>query len=374
MRSEPTPRVLLIAPSSHYLLRSLPRLFAAAGVDLLVAAPLGCVVFSSRHIRSHLSYDASPDKVINCLEQLVTEHRPDRVFVLEETLLRAIAEADDQRCSNLKSHFEHLKQFPIERTAFHSWSVACAIPVPQGKVVSDLEGALQTLNTWPRIYLKRNHTTGGNGVFHLKGPDEIRELWPRLHDAEPVLIQEELTGKVGVCEMVCSHGKVLAWNSSQKWQTSGKCGPSVARKIFVPSNMETLAHAIAAATGFDGLCGFDWVIDERDGQAKMIEFHPRPPSGYGIGRWAGVAFDQAIAGMLGRSEVTLQRPDPSCFKVKSVCCYFPDHPLYCWKTRDWNGLRHWLPWSSSRSWAMLPWDDPALLLHMLTSWFRRQCR
>jgi predicted ATP-grasp superfamily ATP-dependent carboligase len=126
-----------------------------------------------------------------------------------------------------------------------------------------------------------------------------------------------------------------------------------------------LAAKVVAESGFHGLGGFDWIIDPEDNLPRLIELHPRPPSGFGLGKWAGVSFARAIASLLDLKREKLQAPDPSKFSPKPYCCYFPDHPKFVLQNRAWSEMRQWLPGSRARTWSMLPWDDPAIFLAML---------
>ena len=152
------PRVLIVGQHSNYLLRALPRLFAAAGAELLVASPPGSAILSSRYIHHRFTHDPDAEDTLDHLEHLITQHSADHVIVLDEPLLHAISIMDDQRCPNLKRQFQHLQRHPIERTAFHRWAVEQQIPVPEGRVVCGVDEVLEALKDWTSIYLTVSYT------------------------------------------------------------------------------------------------------------------------------------------------------------------------------------------------------------------------
>lgn len=363
---------MIVGPRSNYLLRFLPRLFSKAGAEVVMAAPSGSSILSSRYIKHLVEFDSAQDNALVKLDSIVSQWSPDYLIVIEEPLLCEIADAPQGSLEALKSRFSHLDGVPLVRSEFHFWAESRGIRVPDGRMVASGEELQQAVLEWGCVYLKRNHSSGGNGVFRLSHPDQVQQVWSRIPSGEQVLVQRALQGRVGVTDMVCKNGRLLAWASSEKWKTVHDCGPSVARRLCDPEGMEDLARSVACETGFNGLCGFDWVIDLEDGLPSLIEFHPRPPSGYGIGKWAGVYYEKAIAGMLGMAEAEYQKPKAGHFRKKSVCCYFPDHPLACIRQRDWSELRRWLPGSNSRSWSLLPWDDPSFLFQIMLKAFGRR--
>jgi hypothetical protein len=366
-----SPVVLIVAPRVSYLSKPLPKIFAQAGARVVFAAPEGCSIRASRHVNEGVAFESGAAGSIEMLEAELARLEPALLVVVEESFLERILGSPPGQAVRAKSYYR-TNRSPQARSAFYAWAKSCELPVPAGEVCHDAAVAKRLLAGWDAVFLKQDGSSGGTGVRQATTDAEVEAAWDEIGDPRGVLVQKALDGAVGVTDMVVKHGRLLAWVSSEKWRTVTRHGPSVARRLCVPEGMSELARQVAQATGFNGLCGFDWVIDGEDGLPKMIEFHPRPPSGFGIGKWAGVSFGEAVAALLGKGGERLQEPDPTAFSRKPVCCYFPDHPVASLRRGDWRELRRWLPGSASRSWAMLPWDDPPVLWRMLaTRPFRR---
>jgi len=364
------PAILIAAPRCNYLTRSLPRLFARAGARVVFASPPGCSVRASRYVHERLDFDSSLPGAVERLEEMVARMEPALLVISEEPFVEALLRLPPERIPQVRRHLPRSASF-ASRSAFHEWAAAAGLAVPEGVVCHGADDVRVAVARWGEVFFKRSGTSGGSGVRKIASPEEADAVWRELGDPAGVLVQQALGGIVGVTDMVVGHGRLLAWTSSEKWRTWSPNGPSIARRLCLPDGMAELVERVAARTGFHGLCGFDWVVDPADGRPRLIEFHPRPPSGFCLGRWAGVAFDEAVAALVGLAGERLQSPDPAVFARKPVCCYFPDHPLGSIRRRDWRELRRWLPGSDSRSWSMVPWDDPMMLGRMLARWLRR---
>ncbi|HEY0550611.1 MAG TPA: hypothetical protein VGF13_13485, partial [Verrucomicrobiae bacterium] len=121
--------------------------------------------------------------------------------------------------------------------------------------------------------------------------------------------------------------------------------------------LEPLVKQAARFTKFEGFCGFDWIEEEATGVHYLIEFHPRPPSGFRFGRFCGVDFAAAITTWLkGDGAIfpaQVQAPGSSI-----AAHYFSGDLLRCFRQRDWQGLKLWLPGSGACHDVF--WDDPRL--------------
>jgi hypothetical protein len=366
MPDEAKPPVLIVGPRINYLTRPLPRLFARAGARVVFASPPGCSVRSSRYVHERLDFDSSLPEAAARLEEMMARVEPALLVVVEEPFVEALLRLPPERIPRVRRHLQ-LPPALGSRAAFHLWAESDGLAVPEGGLCHGADDVKRAVERWGAVFLKRDGSSGGSGVRKVESVEQADAVWRELGDPAGVLVQRALGGVVGITDMIVCHGRLQAWVSSEKWRTAKPNGPSVARRLCLPDGMAELVERTAVLTNFHGLCGFDWVIDSADGRPRLIEFHPRPPSGFGLGRWAGVAFDEVVAALVGLAGERLQSPDPAAFARKPVCCYFPDHPLACLRRRDWRELRRWLPGSDSRSWSMVPWDDPALLWRMVAN-------
>ncbi len=365
MHSALPPAVLIVAPRISYLSRSLPRLFSKAGARVIFASPAECSVRSSRYIDELGIFDTAGPDAVPKLEEELGRIRPSLLVIVEENFVQRILDLPETAAPRARALL-HLHPSLASRSSFHLWAESRDLRVPRGFLCHDVHEAISAFEALGPVFLKRDGSSGGSGVRKASTPEEVRAAWQEVGDPAGMIVQQALNGRVGVTDMIAKHGRPLAWVSSEKWRTSLHNGPSVARRLCLPEGMAELVSSVARETGFHGLGGFDWVIDHQDGLPRLIEFHPRPPSGFGLGRSAGVAYDLAAAALLGLRDETLQDPDPAAFRSKSVCCYFPDHLIASLRQREWSELRRWLPGTDSRSWSLLPWDDPGLLLRFLS--------
>jgi hypothetical protein len=358
------PVVLLVAEKSSYLSRSLPGLFSAANAYVVFASPESCSVRFSVHINEVVTYDTNQPDAIQVLENLVCQFRPSLLIVISERFVEKLIALPPEVAPQTRMLLDLDDRF-LSRASFQSWATLQGIPMPAGVICHTAEEAESSLAQYGSVFLKQNNSSGGDGVRNAMSRQELDLAFAELLTDEGILVQEAIDGIVGVTDMIVSHGDLRAWNSSEKWRTTRRFGPSISRRLCRPAGMEDLARQVAKETGFHGLCGFDWVISHEDKQPRLIEFHPRPPSGFGLGKWAGVDFSKAAASLIGTGEVCYQAPNQLTAHSKSICCYFPDHPLVSIKRHEWRELLHWLPFTQSRSWSLLPWGDLTLLTKML---------
>ncbi len=320
---------------------------------------------SSRYVRDLVDFDPDAEDAIRVLDGCVSLFRPLLTVITHERLLERICRDGSPAALRLMSALGLRKEL-LCRSTFHLWAAQKGISVPDGRIINSCTQLLEAFREWGPVYLKRNGTSAGTGVTRISTEDQATAAWSLIPPGEDVLLQKEIRGRVGVVDMVVKKGRVQAWVSSRKALAATENGPSIARELCIPDGLAALVGKVAAETGFHGLCGFDWIASDDDGIPRLIEFHPRPPSGFGIGKWAGVRYEKAFASLLGKRGEDMQAPEPSWISEKPFCCYFPDHPVYALKHRRWGELRRWLPGTpGGHSWGMIPWDDPAILFSML---------
>jgi len=324
-------------------------------------------MLSSKYVDEGAVFNVAHPNAIDHLEALVVRFDPTLLIVIDEWFIEKILSQPEGIAPRTRSHLPSGSHFG-DRASFSRWAQSREIPMPESAQCRQLEDALPLLSAWKEIFIKKNGSTGGVGVMHVTHAEELSDAWRMVEPGEEVLVQKALHGIIGITDMMVNRGKLQAWVCSEKWRTVSTYGPSIARRLFVPEGMEDLVKKVASETGFHGLCGFDWVIDQEDGMPRLIEFHPRPPSGFGLGRWAGVDYVAAAASLIGTGKESYQAPDLKAFSRKSICCYFPDHPSISIRQGNWRELLNWLPGSRCRSWALLPWDDPKLLVRLVAGW------
>ena len=319
---------------------------------------------ASRYVDEVITFDSLEPDAIQRLDGHLARLRPSLLVVIEERFVEKITVDPSEAAARLRGLLRLHPCFQ-SRSGFHSWAESRGIPIPPGFICRSGEDVIRCLDQWGTVYLKADGSSAGSGVRKIDTAAEAAEAWRVLGTPNGVLVQKSVAGPVGITDMVVKEGRLQAWIACRKSLTTFATGPSVTRELCAPDGIGELAQKVAAESGFHGLGGFDWIIDPEDNLPRLIEFHPRPPSGFGLGEWAGVSFPRAIASLLDLEPEKLQSPVPSKFSHKPYCCYFPDHPKFVIQNRAWSEMRQWLPGSRARTWSMLPWDDPAIFLAML---------
>jgi hypothetical protein len=237
------------------------------------------------------------------------------------------------------------RAFSLGKFAFESLHRGGQFPVPPSRVCRSAAEIHEFGREfgWP-VMLKPDGDSGGNGVVKLDGPASAANEVPLNF---PVLAQKCIHGQRGVVDMLCAAGRPLAWLASYSTKRSrGEFSPSTARLFRPMPELQPLVEQIAAFTRFDGFCGFDWIRETATGRRYLIEFHPRPPSGFRFGRQCRVDFPAAIAAWLNREGASFPtQVQPHGYSVAAH--YFSCDLLRCFRQRDWAGLKSWLPGSGA---------------------------
>ncbi|MCX7005975.1 MAG: hypothetical protein NTY53_01755, partial [Kiritimatiellaeota bacterium] len=259
------------------------------------------------------------------------------------------------------------------KTDFHPWALSHNIPVPPGRVCRTQEEVSAWVAKHGLSVIKCDAMHGGDGVVQVARPDEVGAIWAELNQ-RVVVVQKFIRGPVGCTELILQRGRVAGWFASFKERSVTPFGASIMRRLVNPPDMAYIVQKISAATGFHGLCGFDWILDKATGCVVVLEFHPRVPSGFCWGRYAGVDVSDALRDLLSGNPAELRAPQSAAKLARApLCCYFPAH--FWWAlTERHNDLKYWLPGSNAVSWRNVPFDDPRLLGGVLAFALRNLCR
>jgi hypothetical protein len=345
------PRILLIPEGSLYLSFRLPMLFQKAGweVDLMCLAddPMRY----SRYIRTALP-EKNPDTLARRVLSILNDpdHPWQAVIIAHEALMRQlIARLGDERlkCWQPGACSPPVKAFLLSKFGMADAEVSRLLAIPSSRVCRSREDIVAFGDDagWP-VMIKPPASSGGAGVIKYDTGEDLTSSAGALQF--PLLAQRYIQGKRGVVDMLCAQGKPLAWLASYSTKRrDGEYSPSTARSFRAMPQLQPLVENVARFTRFEGFCGFDWIEEESSGHHYLIEFHPRPSSGFRFGRFCQVDFAAAIAAWLKREGDTfptqVQAPGHSV-----EAHYFTGDLLRCLRQRDWQGLRNWLPGSGSR--------------------------
>lgn len=354
---------------SLYLAFRLPKIFRQAGwaVDLLCLQ--GDPVAHSRYVSRAIQEKTFEDLFGRLKMVLRDPARPWQSVVVahEETVRRLVATGE----VDLLKRWQPGALDPLTREFFLSKfglapaGVRWELPIPPSRTCrtrSEIEQFGEDCG-WP-VIVKPPGASGGVGITQYKSAPVLAAADARMDF--PVLAQKFIHGHHGVAEMLCSGGRVLAWLTSYSLKRNhGNFGPSTARLFRPMPELQTLVERVARRTQFEGFCGFDWIEEASTGRHYLIEFHPRPASGFRFGHRCGVNFSAAVADWLGgEAGARGVRTQPAGTALAAH--YFSSDLLRCLRERDWQGLRPWLPGSGARHDVF--WDD----LPLLVAWAKQR--
>ena len=272
-------RVLLVADAHLNLVWSLPRIIHAAGAHLVLMAPEEQCFRHSRFVDEWVAspWD-SPTAFASRLRAHLAEHRYDLVVHASPGVVEVLLEGP-QPPASMEWLRADVARALATKTDFHPWALAHEIPVPPGRVCSTQDEACAWVAEHGLSVIKCDAMHGGSGVVQVASPDEVRAVWPQLNQ-RVVVLQKFIQGPVGCTELILQHGRVAGWFASVKERSITPFGASIMRKLVHLPDMAEIVQKISAATGFHGLCGFDWMLDEATGRVVVLEFHPRATSGF----------------------------------------------------------------------------------------------
>ena len=167
--------------------------------------------------------------------------------------------------------------------------------------------SFRALEAWVAIHglpamLKLDGRTGGQDVIRLADRanlgtayasmmlrgSRLRSLWnaAKLRDAESILsdfpdrrpalsVQAYVPGRPANCAVACWRGEIVGFVAVEAVRTQTPFGIATVVRRVEGRAMRAAAESIVRHLGISGMCGFDFVIDDRTGQPTLIEINPR---------------------------------------------------------------------------------------------------
>jgi len=367
------PHVLLVPDGTLYLSFRLLPILRRAGFTVDVLCLADDPVQYSRYVRGQtLAKDQATLAAL--LQQALRQLDPSRgtCIVAHEDVARVVlAENDPQVLQHWQPGATNplVRSFLLSKFGLAEVREIWGLPIPASRVCGCQEELLGfgAEVGWP-IITKPADSYGGGGVRRHGSAEEIGKSATNV--GYPVLAQKYIDGQRGVVDLLCTQGRALAWLTSfSTRRLRGEFGPSTARLFMPMERLRPLVEQVAALTRFEGFCGFDWIEERSTGRYFLIEFHPRPPSGFRFGRHCGVDFSLAVRHWLLDEPLPvgpLTQPPGRAVAAH----YFPNDLRRCLEERDWAGLRQWLPGSGAVHDCL--WDDLPLLAGWLGSRIRQR--
>ncbi len=249
------------------------------------------------------------------LEKAIVSAKPDLVIPgddvslhhlhqLYEKCLRGSREASLVQ-SSVERSFGSRESFAILRSRARFIEVAGeeGVRVPKTEVINDIED----LKKWSRrngfpAVLKANGTSGGEGVIRVNNLSEAQQgfsflqappllaratkravmdrdktlLWPSLTRRKFVVnAQAFVSGREATSLIACWDGKVLACLHFEVVQKRSDNGPATVLRLIENHEMSAAATLIVRRLGLSGIHGLDFMLQEKTGDAYLIEVNPR---------------------------------------------------------------------------------------------------
>ena len=122
-------------------------------------------------------------------------------------------------------------------------------------------------------------------------------------------------------------------------------GSSVLSRTVVRSDIAEHVHAMMEALDWYGFCDFDFILDPRDGVAKLMEINPRFPESFGATFAAGLDIVEMLWAMAHGEE-----PEPQLeYESDRFLRFLAGDVMWFLTSKDrWTQLRSWCTFVSPR--------------------------
>ena len=274
VRSHPLHRLSAVARSYVYRpftpLRSLAAALAIADPDLVVLCDDGAVMHALR-LYDRGKGQAESGRIRTLLERSLGNPDGYRLAAVRSNLAAVAASADvalprTDVVSNREEVEEWLSRegYPAVLKADHSWG---GVGV---RVVSNRQQAVRAF----RCMTGAHHVA--RAVKYALWDHQPDLVFRKLSGIKPVLsLQRFVAGKPANCVVACQKGEVLAGFAVEVLATRGPTGHSTVVRVIENLEMMETARRVVGRLGVSGLLGFDFVLEETTGRARLIEINPR---------------------------------------------------------------------------------------------------
>jgi predicted ATP-grasp superfamily ATP-dependent carboligase len=355
--------VILVALEDRFSLARIPSLLYRSGCRVTVLGDPKAAVSASRFVERLVPCRVDPASAAEALGRLIGSYVQTLPWVIlgDELALQAGIFCREQSWLQEIFPVDPWKSADVifRKAAFMTAAAAAGIPIPPMRVCRSRAEALTAAQRleFP-LFFKRDVDCAGAGVRQIVDIADVGPAYDQLSDTGPVVVQQMIHGRVGKTNMLYSRGRLMCHTSAYAKRTwPGKFGPSCIREYFCDDRLEQIAAAIGAMTGFNGLCGFDWIQDDRTGQFFVIEFNGRAIATYHLGKHVGVSYERAVRDFLAGA-FTVQHPR-LITGTKPVIYMFPQDVRRCITDLDVVGLGKWLVGGVTTD---MPWGDANLIL------------
>ena len=376
-----TRRVLLVSTATRWLgTARMPRSLARAGFEVGLLTPPDSLAERSRYVSrvGYLPATAIPLEWLAALIRMVDGFLPQWLVPCDEMAVRLLfslaLEAPPGLASATHARLCALVQASLGDPRFYAASMdktmlpaavePLGIRVPEYAVVPSADEALAQANAlgYPLV-LKRRFGFAGEGVAVIDGAHDVRAAAERLFRPDPLdlatertprlLVQRFVRGPYRSQALVARRGATLAgfaWERAVA-TTPVKGQTALLRFVDSPSTRAT-AEQLCRVFGMSGFFNVQFVVDERTGDAHLLEINRRIVTHMHVGERVGIDLARALHRALEGDSGEPSAPRPGT--AGKTLVVFP---------------REWVRDPRSRLLVEhpvdVPWDDRALIRAML---------
>jgi hypothetical protein len=352
------PRVLFLALANDVGMDRLPSAMTRVGAVCALISPGGFYCAQTRFIERHFALPRHHGLWLGTafarrrLAAAVRTWRPDIVIPLDDiasNLLRNVAvcapESDPLR-GLIETSLGAPAGYAASSTRAELMRAACAagIRLPRFHIANDAVETLDVAADWGYpVVLKEEHTCGGAGVFIIRDaaamraalmpPPRLGTAWRRGkragrnwmwnltgvttgQSAAPVM-QALILGVPAMRTVAAWKGEVIDGVSfaADHVHPAPTGASSMVHHVEHPEMAEAVRQLVRVL-GCSGFVSFDFMLDEVDGAAYLIELNPRPIGTTHLGRLFG---HDVVAALLARLQ---GKPAPAATAITQ-----PDRPI-----------------------------------------------
>jgi ATP-grasp domain len=331
----------LLWPNAVRLCRALQEVGFEVGAIALPQHP----VHRSRAPKRTFEY--RPRAPLESLREAIAKQRPDIIVPCDDRILghlcclRALGDGDISALIETSLGRGGASGVLAERATLGEISRLPDVDVPR----TDNVASAADLRDWVRKFglpaiLKLDGSWGGNDVVAVHHESDIRRAYWEIslrqsvlrgfqqyltkRDVEalsrrksPISIQSFVPGKPANATVACWRGEVLAQIAVEVVELASPYGAATVVHVVDGEAMTAAARSICRHYMLSGLHGFDFIIDERSGAAKLIEINPRATQithlNLGPGRDLAAALFEALSGRSAAWRPPIQCADISLF-------------------------------------------------------------
>lgn len=296
------PVVLLAATLDWAGTARLPQAFAEAGCDVVVHAPKGLLVTTSRFVHDVVEAPDDLEGHLGSVQRLLAQRQFSHCIACDEPLLYALALRRDQTWTHALlptppsgSHLD----FVISKLIFPTTCERAGLPVPLTRIHTDpvlLAASASEIGYPLMVKLARGY--GGKEVRRVEAPAALQALLTAWPAATPVVLQEFAAGIAGSCCALWVRGELKAWfafHSVRTWPDA--FSPSTTVRLVDRPALEPALRAIGRLSGFHGLGGIDF-IERPDYSFVLTEQHARPIPQFVLAERAGIDMGRALRALV----------------------------------------------------------------------------